>query len=135
HQFAGFSTVTQTDAAGNVTKTYYHTSNGTDSSHGEYNDNFWKIGKPYRVENYDNASSLYKKVINRWDSVSLGGNAAFVKLASSTEADYDSLSTHNDLAESYAYATSTGNRTQKIQWGQVTANDDGTFTDTGSDQY
>jgi len=133
HQFAGFGFVTQTDAAGNVTKSYYHTSNGTDSARGEYNDNFWKIGKPYRIENYDNANNLYKKVINRWDSFSLGGNAAFVKLATSTEEDYDGLSTHKDSATAYSYDNTSGNQTQKVQYGQVTANDDGTFTDTGSD--
>src|SRR5579859_180079 len=135
HEFAGFGLVAQTDAAGNVTKSYYHTSNGTDSAHGEYNDNFWKIGKPYRIENYDNANNLYKKVINRWDSFSLGGNAAFVKLATSTELDYDGLSTHKDSATTFAYDNTTGNQTQKVQWGQVNANDDGTFTDTGSDEY
>ena len=137
HQFAGFSLVTQTDAAGNVTKTYYDTGNGNSSSTGQYTDNFWKIGKPYRVENYDNASTLYRKTINRWDSFSLGGNAAFVKLASSTESDYDGLSTHKDSAVTYAYDNTRGNLTQKIQWGQVSANDDGTFTDvsTSTDEY
>jgi RHS repeat-associated protein len=134
-QFAGFTTVTQTDAAGNVTKTYYHTGNGTDSTHGEYADNFWKIGKPYRVENYDNVSHLYKKTINKWDSVSLGGNAAFAKLAQTVASDYDGLSTHRDTAEAYTYDNTTGNQTEKIQWGEVTASDDGTFTDTGSDKF
>ncbi len=134
-RFAGFSAVSSTDSVGNVTVTHYHTANGTDSSHGEYNDNYWKIGKPYRVENYDNAGNLYKKVINRWDSFNLGGNAAFVKLASSTEMDYDGLGTHKDLAESYTYDNTTGNMTQKVQWGQVNANDDGTFTDTGTDDF
>ncbi len=134
-QFAGFSNVTETDAAGNVTKTYYHTGTGTATSTGEYADNYWKIGKPYRIESYDNANNLFKKVINRWDSVSLGGNAAFVKLASTTEMDYDGLGTHKDIAESYAYDPLTGNQTQKVQWGQVNANDDGTFTDTGTDDF
>src|SRR5205807_1408544 len=45
HQFAGFGIVTQTDVAGNVTKTYYDTGNGVSSSTGQYQDNFWKIGK------------------------------------------------------------------------------------------
>jgi len=135
HQFAGFTQVKETDAAGNVTKTYYHTSNGTDSAHGEYQDDFWKIGKPYRIESYDNAGKLYRTVVNGWDAYALGGNAGFVKLATTTEKDYDGLSTHADKAESYTYDNATGNQTQRIQWGQVTANDDGTFTDTGTDEF
>ena len=77
-EFAGFGLVTETDPVGNVTKTYYDTSNGVSTSTGQYQDNFWKIGKPYRVENYDNAGHLYKVTITKWDDASLGGNAAFV---------------------------------------------------------
>jgi YD repeat-containing protein len=134
HQFAGFTQVKETDAAGDVTKTYYHTSNGADSAHGESPDNFWKIGKPYRTEDYDAAGDLYRVVVNGWGSFGLGGNAAFVSLATTTEQDYDGLSTHADKAESYAYDDATGNQTQRTQWGQVTANDDGTFADTGADE-
>jgi RHS repeat-associated protein len=135
HQSAGFSLVTQTDGAGNVTKTYYHTGNGASSSTGEYADNFWKIGKPYRIDNYGSAGDLYRTTITKWDSASLGGNAAFVFPDQTLKMDYDGLSTHKDSAESYTYSTATGNQTQKIQWGQVTGSNDGTFTDTGSDQY
>ena len=128
HQFAGFSLVTQTDAAGNVTKTYYDTSNGASSSTGQYADNFWKIGKPYRVENYDNANHLYKVTITKWDSTSTGGNAAFVFPDQTLEMDYDGLSTHADSAESYTYDASTGNETQEVQYGQVNGSNNGTFT-------
>jgi RHS repeat-associated protein len=134
-QFAGFSTVTETDSAGNVTKTYYHTGNGTDSADGEYADNFWKIGKPYRVASYDNASNLYKLTITKWDSASLGSNAAFVFPDQTLTMNYDGLSTHDDSAEAYSWNDTTGNQTQKIQWGQVSGSNNGSFTDTGSDEY
>jgi RHS repeat-associated protein len=127
HEFAGFGLVTQTDSAGNVTKTYYDTSTGVSSSTGQYQDNFWKIGKPYRVENYDNSAHLYKATITKWDNASLGGIAAFAFPDQMLEMDYDGTSTHQDLAESYLYNTSTGNETQKIQWGQVTGSNNGTF--------
>ena len=77
HEFAGFGVVTQTDGAGNVTKTYYDTSNGSSTSLGQYNDNFWKIGKAYRVENYDNAGDLYKVTVTKWDSTSTGGKLRY----------------------------------------------------------
>ena len=137
HEFAGFGLVTQTDPAGNVTKTYYNTSNGVSSSTGQYNDNFWKIGKAYRVENYDNAGNLYKATITKWDDVSLGSNAAFVFPDDTLEMDYDGLSSHEDSAESYTWNAANGNETQKIQWGQVTGNNNGTFTPSvgGSKQF
>ena len=125
HQLAGFSVVTETDPAGNVTKTYYDTGNGNSTSTGQYQDNFWKIGKPYRVENYDSTGDLYKVVVNKWTSASLGGNAAFVSLATTTEMDYDGLVTHNDKATSYTYNNANGNETQQVQWGQVTASNEG----------
>jgi len=128
HEFAGFGLVTQTDPAGNVTKTYYNTSNGTNGGEGQYIDNFWKIGKAYRVENYDNAGNLYKVTITKWDSASIGGNASFVFPDQTLEMDYDGLSTHEDSAESYTWNTANGNETQKIQWGQVTGSNNGTFT-------
>ena len=135
HQFAGFSLITQTDPAGNVTKTYYHTGNGNSSSTGEYVDNFWKIGKPYRVENYDSSANLYKTTITKWDSVSLGGSAAFVFPDQTVEMDYDGIGTHKDSAETYAWSNTTGNQTQKIQYGQVSGSNDGTFSDTESDEF
>jgi len=134
-QFAGFNLVAAADGAGNVTKTYYHTGAGSDLAHGEYQDNFWKIGKPYRTEAYDNAGHLYKKTINKWDSYALGGSAAFAKLVQVVESDYDGLSTHRDTAEAYTYDNTTGNQTETIQWGEVTGSDDGTFIDNGSDKY
>ncbi|MEN6537886.1 MAG: SpvB/TcaC N-terminal domain-containing protein [Bryobacteraceae bacterium] len=133
-KFAGFGQISVTDAQGNVTKTYYHTGTGSDSSHGEYQDNGTKIGRPYRVEQYDNAGHLYKTTINKWDSTELGNDAAFVKLAQTVESAYDGDVTHKDKAESYTYDNTDGNLTQKVEWGEVTGSDDGTFSDTGSDK-
>ena len=42
--------------------------------------------------------------------------------------------THMDSATSYVYATSTDNLIETIQYGQVTGNSNGTFTDTGTDE-
>ena len=132
HELSGFGLVTATDPAGNVTKTYYDTSKGTNTAAGQYSDNFWKIGKTYRAENYDNAGNLYKVAITKWDSTNIGGNAAFVFPDTTLEMDYDGLSTHEDSAASYTWNTANGNETQKVQWGQVFGNSDGTFSSTSS---
>jgi RHS repeat-associated protein len=133
--FAAFAEVDKTDNAGNVTKTFYHTGSGTDSSHGEYQDDYWKIGKAYRVEQYDANSNLFQKTINKWDVATSTLVAGFVKLAQTETFAYDGQATHKDKAESYTYNNANGNQAQKVEYGQVTGSDDGTFTDTGSDLF
>lgn len=132
-KFAGFGMVAETDPAGNVTKTYFHQGNESDTARGEYNDGYFKIGKPYRVEKYDNAGNLYQKTINKWDASANGAGSEFVKLAQTVDSEYNGDASHKDKAESYAYDNTNGNQTQKVEYGQVTGNDDGTFTDTGTD--
>ncbi len=134
-KFAGFGLVTTTDPAGNVTKTYYHTGTGTDTTHGEYSDDYYKIGKVYRAEQYDASNNLYAKTINKWDEYSIATGTKFVKLAQSVQSTYDGDSTHKDKATAYTYDNTTGNVTQKVDYGVVTGNDDGTLTDSGTDDF
>lgn len=134
-KFAGFSTITKTDPAGHTTKTYFHQGNGSDSNHGEYGDEYWKIGKPYRAEVANSSGSIYAKTINKWDSYNLGNGRKFVKLAQTVNLAYDGDSPHRDAAESYTYDNIYGNQSQKVQWGEVIGSDDGTFADTGTDRF
>jgi YD repeat-containing protein len=134
-RFAGFAIVTETDGAGNTTKSYFHQANGANGALGEYNDDFWKIGKVYRIEVANTLGNLYSKIINRWDDIDLGNTKRFVKLTQTLTQSYDGLTTHKDSAEGYIYNNTTGNLTQKIEYGQVTGNDDGSFTDIGTDRF
>jgi len=95
-QFSGYKIIKQTDGAGNVTKTYYNTGTGNDSTNGQYQDNYFKIGKPYRVEQYNNSNNLYQVIINKWEVHSLGGNAGFVKLVQATAQGFDGTASHKD---------------------------------------
>jgi len=134
-KLAGFAEVDKTDGAGNVTKTYFHTGSGEDSGRGEYQDNYWKIGKQYRIEKYDDKANLYEKIIYKWDSVtSVSSISGFAKMSEMVSFSYDGHLIHKEKAESYSYDDITGNLTKRIEYGQVLANDDGTFTDTGSDK-
>lgn len=132
-KFAGFQKVTQTDPAGNVTITYYHTGLGTDSTHGEYADDEYKIGHIYRIEQYDSANHLFAKTISKWSDSSIVTGADLVKLDQTLTSEYDGGSGHKDSAIAYTYNTSNGNTTQKTEYGQVTGSDDGTFS--GSAQF
>ena len=133
-KFAGFSVVTETDSDGNVTKNYYHQGNDTNTGLGENEDNFAKIGRVYRTEKYDDAGNLYETTINKWDSVNLGTDRDFVKLARSASLTYDSDADHKDRAVEYTYDDATGNKLTEKNWGEVTASSvDGSFTDIGTD--
>ncbi|PIR97164.1 MAG: hypothetical protein COT91_03035, partial [Candidatus Doudnabacteria bacterium CG10_big_fil_rev_8_21_14_0_10_41_10] len=134
-KFAGFGTVMKTDPDGNITNTYFHQGNSSNSSQGEYSDHVSKIGKVYRTEVYDDSSDLYSKTINKWDRYDLGDDAYFVKLAQSVESAYNGDERHKDKAESYTYDNDTGNLTEKIEWGEVIGSDNGTFSDTGADKF
>jgi hypothetical protein len=134
-RFAGFATTTATDAAGNVTTTFFHTASTSDTTYGAYNDDEAKIGKVYRVEKADGSSNLYQKTVTRWDDVSLATTSPrwFVKASTTLTSVYDGNGTHKDTAEAYTNENTHGNLVQRIQYGQVNGNDDGTFSDTGTD--
>ncbi len=135
-RFAGFSEIDKTDLVGNVVKTFYHQGDSSASTTGEYLDNYFKIGKPYRVEQYDSAGNLFKKILNKWESstTTASGTSAFIKLTQKVESDYEGDSGHKDKAESYTYNTK-GDVTQRVEWGEVTGSNDGSFSDTGSDKF
>lgn len=83
-KFAGFGLVTKTDSVGNVSKTYFHQGNDTETTLGEYSDHSSKIGKPYRMEEYDDEGNLYRLTINKWENSSIATSSDFVKLSRET---------------------------------------------------
>lgn len=134
-KFAGFSKVTETDAAGGKTVTYYHQGDTTNSSQGEYSDHFSKIGRAYRIERLDSAGNKYAAMINKWDRYDLGSGASFVKLIQTISQTFDGNAGHKDTASEFAYDNANGNLTTQTDWGEVTGTDSGIFTDIGSDKF
>lgn len=121
----GFKKITKTDSAGNTTKTSYHLSTTTDWA---------RISKPYRIEVADVSGNIYSTSLNTWATSSLSNGREYVKLNQTVEQTFDGDTSHKDKAESYTY-DGTGNLLQKKQWGEVNGNDDGTFSDTGTDDF
>lgn len=134
-RLAGFEVITKTDPEGNIEKTYYHQGNSTNSSLGEYLDDQSKIGRIFRVERSDSSSNVYSKEVQKVESFDLGNERNLVVTTRKTILDYDGDGDHKDKAETYSYATTTGNLTQRVQWGEVTGSNDGSFSDTGTDKY
>lgn len=133
-RFAGFQKIKKTDDYGNYSLSYYHQGNTSSSTIGEYNDDQSKIGRVYRIEQYDPNNNLYAKTINKWENYDLGSEADFVKLTRTTEFAYDGDTDHKEKAATYEYDNNYGNPTTKISWGEVSGSDDGSFTDTGTDK-
>ncbi|MFA6565854.1 MAG: SpvB/TcaC N-terminal domain-containing protein, partial [Candidatus Paceibacterota bacterium] len=133
-KFVGFAKITKTDDDGNVTKTYYHQGTTTNDYGGKYEDHISKMNKPYRIEKYDNDENLYSLTVNKWDKYDITASSTFVKLARTTEENFDGNSSHKDKAETYSYDDDTGNLSEKITWGEVSGSNDGSFTDAGTDK-
>ena len=103
------------------TITYYHQGNDSNSSQGEYQDSYSKIGRPYRSETYDNNSNtLLSQELYKWEETDLGHDNSFVynTLKSSTDFSNSTKST----AIEYQYSTSTGNLLVENNLGTVTIN-------------
>jgi len=139
-EFHGFGVVTETDPTLRSTVTYYHTGGGRNyAALGEYQDtnsttglgNFAKMGMTYRVEDYGNDGTLYHVQVNQVNQASLGNGRYFPFTALTFDCDYPGSGTPNVAATSFAYDLTSGNLTNKVEYGQVTGfspSSVGTFT-------
>lgn len=127
-EFHGFAVVTNTDPTLRTTVTYFHTGGGRNySALGEYQDtnsttgagNFAKAGMAYRVEMYGNDNELYHVQVNQIDQASLGNGRYFPFTTLTFDCDYPGNGTPKNTAIDFAYDTTTGNLTNKIEYGQV----------------
>jgi RHS repeat-associated protein len=114
-QFAGFATITKTESA-RITKTYY------------LQDERAKIGQVYKTEIYDNDGNLYSQTVDTWATKDLGYDNDYVYKTQTATMAYDGKSSHRDIGTAYTY-DSYGNTKTVTSYGEVDANEDGTFTD------
>jgi YD repeat-containing protein len=121
-EFHGFAVVTNTDPTLRTTVTYFHTGGGRNySALGEYQDtnNFAKAGMAYRTETYGNDNKLYHVQVNQVDQSSLGNARYFPFTTLTFDCDYPGNGTSKVTAVQFAYDQTTGNLTNKIEYGQV----------------
>ncbi len=114
-QFAGFSSITKTED-GRETETFYE------------QDDLALLGHAYQSDVYDESGNLYTRSIDTWASSDLGYDNDFVYKSKSATLTYDGGSSHRDTGTAYTY-DSNGNVKTVINYGEVTASLDGTFTD------
>jgi RHS repeat-associated protein len=132
-KYAGFGTVTETSDLGKV-KTYYHQGNGNATTSNETGDDYGKIGQSYRAEIHDLNGNLYQTTANLFATSTVATGSVYIRLSQSAKLDYDGDADRRDSAISYNYDNTNGNVLTQSEWGEVTANQDGTFTDTGTDK-
>ena len=131
-QFTGFGVITKTDQD-SVIKTYNSQGNGTNSAIGEYDDDISKAGFSYREEVYDNKNNLFSTSVHKIESFSLGTERKFIASTGSTYLLYNGNSDHKDTAESKTYNIMNGNLIKSVNFGEVFARDNGSFSDKGND--
>jgi RHS repeat-associated protein len=129
--FAGFGVVTATDADGS-TISYFSQGNSANTAQGEATDSEAQMGRLYRVERTDDTGHVYRTNIDTWEVANIGTDRDFVLRSQSLELLYGSGSSHVDRATTYEYDAS-GNLIEQIEWGEGTGADDGSFTDSGTD--
>ncbi|MGA2279118.1 MAG: RHS repeat-associated core domain-containing protein [Verrucomicrobiota bacterium] len=122
----GFAVVSVTDPTSRTTINYFHTGGGRNySGLGEYQDtnsvagNFAKSGMAYRVETYGNDNKLYHVKVNQVDQTSLGNGRYFPFTTLTFDCDYPGNGTPKVTATDFAYDTTTGNVTNKVEYGLV----------------
>lgn len=131
-KFAGFS-VSTTTAPDAVMGTYYHQGDGTTSVLGEQNDGYAQINRPYRTDVFDLLGNLIQRTLLRWDTTT-ATSSIFIAQGKEFAFDYDGNTTHKDRATTYSYATTTRELLSKVEYGEVSASMDGSFTDLASDK-
>jgi len=74
--------------------------------------------------------------INKWDHTHLTGTRDFVKLVRTIDLSYDSTpADYKAKAATFTYDNTTGNLTQKKEWGVGTIDTNNDFIDSGSDVF
>lgn len=136
--FAGYDKVTESDGMTSTT-IFYHTGNGTNSSQGEYQDQYAKIGMPYREEVRGMNGALYSVKMSKWDKSNIPINileccrqAYRVWSPHTVTLTYDGGASYRGTAVKRTY-DSKGNLTQLLDYGEASVNTDGTYTESGTD--
>lgn len=127
-EFAGFETVTAADGSGRKVISYFHQGNDTNTAKGEFEDSRYKIGRMFRQELQSATGALLKTVTTKWIQADLGSER-YLAVPEYTTQLVDGVGT----AIGYTYDTAVGELVRQYNFGDVTVNTDGSFTDVGTD--
>ena len=132
-KFAGFAIATTT-APDSVTQTFFSQGVGTNNALGEQSDGYAQVNRPFRKDTFNLSGNLIQSNFYRWDSFPRGNGSYFVNIGRQVEQDYAQDGTHRDKASDFTYSTATDDVLTQTDYGEVSGNSDGTFSDTGADK-
>ncbi|MCL9971949.1 MAG: hypothetical protein NBV63_00885, partial [Candidatus Pacebacteria bacterium] len=132
-RFAGFSVATTT-APDAITTAHYSQGNAVATGMGEQSDGFPLINRPFRKDVFDLMGTLLERSLYRYDTHTVG-SSTFVGIGAELVRTYGANGEQKDKATEYQYATTTQmyDVTRVTEYGEVTGNTNGTFTDLGTD--
>jgi RHS repeat-associated protein len=112
----------------------YTTATGPDSITTSYfgQGSFAQIGFPFRQDITDLSNNLMQRTLSRWDTVA-HGDSTFVGLGRQTVETFGADGSHRDRDTDYQYSSTTDDIVKITDYGEVTANADGSITDIGTD--
>ncbi len=135
-EMAGFGVVTETNPLGEMAKYYFHQAGGFDGEDlGEFEDSHWSlIGKLYRTEKYNASDELVQRQISQWFTEDLQDGRYYpqeqftMKTLVGIGGDPD-----KSTAIKTVFDSDNGTILERIEYGEVIAPNDGSFTDIGTD--
>jgi RHS repeat-associated protein len=131
-KFAGFASVTASSSQASTITYYSQGATSTAAVAGDQSDGYGQLNHPYRVDTFSPSGTAVQKLFYQYDPV-FHGSSEFVGLARQLEQDYASDGSHQDKDTDYTYSTTTDDLIQSANYGAVTGNTDGTFTDITGD--
>lgn len=125
-EFRGFNCVSETDAAGTTTRTYFHQGGGIDkSADGEYQDqgSIAKKGQVYRTETWGSDALKYSETFNKVEEIDLGNGRCFPFVSQIVLIEYEGLGTAHGraTARSFDYDSVRVRLKKATNWGEVDA--------------
>jgi RHS repeat-associated protein len=131
-KFAGFKKVTKQKGAALVTSEFYQ-GNSDDTLSGEVGDNYYLIGKPYKVTEGNTNGAKTKETLFRHKSYTLNG-LTFVYPKEIINLEYGTSTTRRSQAENYEYDLGSRLILKSTNFGEVNYDIfSSTWTDVGTD--
>jgi RHS repeat-associated protein len=131
-KFAGFASVNASTSQATIITYYSQGATSTAIAAGDQSDGFGQLNHPYRKDTLTPSGTTVQKIFYQWNPT-VHGNSTFVGLTRQLEQDYSASGTHQDKDTDYVYSTTTDDVIQTNDYGAVTGNSDGTFTDVAGD--
>ena len=131
-KFAGFALVTATTSQATTATYYSQGATTTALATGDQSDGYGQLNHPYRKDVFTPSGTPVQKIFYQYNPI-FHGNSEFVGLTRQLEQDYAGDGTHQDKDTDYVYSTTTDDLIQTDDYGAVTGNSNGTFTDISGD--